>query len=67
MSIGNFKGQAIPQTAFNFENVLSHMEGKDKRMFIEFVKRMIKWDPGERSTARELLQDAWLYAKFDED
>lgn len=35
-------------------------------MFIEFVKRMLKWRPEERSTARELLNDPWLYAEFDE-
>jgi serine/threonine protein kinase len=43
------------------------MHGEDKRMFIEFVQRMIKWNPEERSTAKELLQDPWLYADFDED
>ena len=31
--------------------------GDQKRMFIDFVKRMIKWRPEERSTAKELLQD----------
>jgi len=36
-------------------------------MFIEFIRRMIKWHPEERSTAKELLQDPWLYAEFDED
>lgn len=36
-------------------------------MFIEFVKRMIKWRPEERSTARELLQDPWLFTEFEED
>lgn len=37
------------------------MEGGDKRMFIEFVKRMTKWNPDERSTAKELRRDPWLY------
>lgn len=36
-------------------------------MFINFVKRMLKWNPAERSTAKELLQDPWLYAEFEED
>jgi hypothetical protein len=35
-------------------------------MFIQFVKRMIKWRPEERSTAKELLQDPWLYTDFDD-
>lgn len=36
-------------------------------MFVEFVRGMIKWLPEERSTAKELLQDPWLYAEFDAD
>jgi serine/threonine-protein kinase SRPK3 len=36
-------------------------------MFIEFVQRMIKWHLEERSTAKELLQDPWLYAELSED
>lgn len=35
-------------------------------MFIEFVRRMIKWHPEERSTAKELLQDPWLYAELED-
>lgn len=65
MSIGILKCQA--PTIFNFENMLVQMHGEDKKMFIEFIKRMLKWDPEERSTAKELLQDPWLYAEFDED
>lgn len=41
--------------------------GEDKRMFIKFVKCMIKWNSDERSTAKELLWDPWLYTEFDED
>lgn len=36
-------------------------------MLIEFIKRMIKWRAEERSTAKELLRDPWLYADFDKD
>jgi hypothetical protein len=36
-------------------------------MFIEFAQRMIKWVPEERSTAKELLQDPWLYAELGGD
>lgn len=51
-------------TNFNFDTVINNIHGEDKRMFIEFVKRMIKWRPEERSTAKELLDDPWLYADF---
>ncbi|KAA8643356.1 putative protein kinase [Aspergillus tanneri] len=56
---GEFKGPKIG-AEFNFETSLSQIKGDDKRMFISFVKRMIKWRPEERSTPRELLEDPWL-------
>lgn len=52
---------------FNFNNMLARMHGEDKKMFTRFVKQMLKWKPEERSTAKELLQDPWLYAEFEED
>jgi serine/threonine-protein kinase SRPK3 len=65
MLVGVCKAQA--PTAFNFSNVLVHMHGEDKEMFTKFIKRMLKWEPADRSTAKELLQDPWLYAEFEDD
>ncbi|OAG33821.1 hypothetical protein AYO21_12081 [Fonsecaea monophora] len=36
------------------------LDGENKRLFLEFVKSMLRWDPNERLTARELLDDPWL-------
>ena len=36
------------------------MDGEEKQKFIRFVKRMIKWNPDERATAKELAKDPWL-------
>ena len=36
------------------------MTGEDKRLFIAFVKRMLRWMPEDRATAAELLEDPWL-------
>ncbi|PWY94166.1 hypothetical protein BO94DRAFT_459068, partial [Aspergillus sclerotioniger CBS 115572] len=66
-SDGQFKGTTIAPLNFTFENSLRNIHNEDKRMFIEFVQRMIKWHLDERSTAKELLQDPWLYADFDDD
>lgn len=35
-------------------------EGEDKDLFIKFARRMLKWMPEERATAKELLDDPWL-------
>ena len=65
---GQFEGTTIAPSDFNSESSIRNIDNdEDKRLFIEFVQRMIKWLPEERSTAKELLQDPWLYAEFDEE
>jgi hypothetical protein len=41
-------------------NSLKQVEGEDKRLFLDFIKKMLRWRPEERSSAKELLTDAWL-------
>jgi serine/threonine-protein kinase SRPK3 len=43
------------------------MAGEERQRFIQFVKRMMTWRPEERSTAKELLNDPWLYNDFPQD
>ncbi|KAI9806335.1 MAG: hypothetical protein M1825_006450 [Sarcosagium campestre] len=45
----------------SFESTLTGVPGLERAEFIAFMKRMIKWRPQDRSTARELLSDPWLY------
>ncbi|KAL1968647.1 hypothetical protein VTN77DRAFT_1473 [Rasamsonia byssochlamydoides] len=45
------KDPSLIPTHFSFASTLNHIAGEDKKMFVEFVKRMIKWRPEERSTA----------------
>ncbi|RMD42050.1 hypothetical protein DV735_g3094, partial [Chaetothyriales sp. CBS 134920] len=47
-------------SGFSFETTLSRVSGQEKTKLIDFVRRMLRWNPNERSTARELLQDPWL-------
>ncbi|RAL12216.1 kinase-like protein [Aspergillus homomorphus CBS 101889] len=58
---GTLKDEDLIPSNFSFESTLSKFDGEEKRMFINFVKRMIKWKPEERSTAKELSQDPWLH------
>ncbi len=37
-----------------------NLSGGDKTTFLKFVRRMLQWRPEDRSSARELLEDAWL-------
>ncbi|KAL6918397.1 hypothetical protein FSST1_009892 [Fusarium sambucinum] len=52
---------------FNLENTIKCMTGEEKVRFIEFIRRIVRWSPEERSTARELLQDPWLHEDFSQD
>ncbi|KAL8884341.1 MAG: hypothetical protein Q9192_006871 [Flavoplaca navasiana] len=46
--------------ASTLESCLASLTGEDKRLFLNFVRRMLKWMPEDRATAGELLQDPWL-------
>ncbi|EON64188.1 hypothetical protein W97_03418 [Coniosporium apollinis CBS 100218] len=52
---------------FSLENSLSKINGEDKRMFLDFVRKMLKWRPEDRSMAKDLLKDPWLCADFPEE
>jgi serine/threonine-protein kinase SRPK3 len=40
------------------------LSGKEKDAFIEFIKKMVKWNPEDRSSAKDLLKDPWLHTDF---
>ncbi|KAL8745942.1 MAG: hypothetical protein Q9190_001969 [Brigantiaea leucoxantha] len=52
--------QLIPSEAFTFSDLTPFLQGEDKRLFIEFASKMLKWLPEERSSAKDLYSDPWL-------
>ncbi|PWY82141.1 hypothetical protein BO70DRAFT_429204 [Aspergillus heteromorphus CBS 117.55] len=38
----------IPSEEFNFSNIMSFLEGEDRRLFRDFVRRMLCWVPRRR-------------------
>ncbi|OBT52208.1 hypothetical protein VE04_07584 [Pseudogymnoascus sp. 24MN13] len=36
------------------------LQGEEKKLFLEFVSKMLRWVPEDRLTARDLLADPWL-------
>jgi serine/threonine protein kinase len=36
------------------------LEGRNKEMFLAFMRKMLQRRPEDRKTAKELLQDPWL-------
>lgn len=46
--------------SLTLENSEENLEGHQKELFLKFMRKMLKWVPEERKTARELLMDPWL-------
>jgi serine/threonine protein kinase len=61
-SNGRWKG-AIEVPQCSLEDSEEYLEGENKKMFMQFVRKMLRWDPEERQSARELLTDPWLIAQ----
>ncbi|KAI1909054.1 hypothetical protein LOZ12_004359 [Ophidiomyces ophidiicola] len=58
---GEFKyPHLIPPDGYGLSSITPFLEGEDKRLFLEFAKRMLKWLPEQRATAAELIEDPWL-------
>ncbi|ATY62716.1 kinase domain-containing [Cordyceps militaris] len=49
----------IPQGK-SLEKAELFLTGRNKDMFLSFVKGMLTWRPEDRKTAKELLEDPWL-------
>ncbi|KAL4812097.1 hypothetical protein BDW67DRAFT_179000 [Aspergillus spinulosporus] len=37
-----------------------NLEGKQQQLFLQFLRKMLKWQPEKRESARGLLDDPWL-------
>ncbi|RAL12337.1 putative protein kinase [Aspergillus homomorphus CBS 101889] len=44
----------------SLEDSEEYLEGENKELFMQFVRKMLQWDPEARLSARELLMDPWL-------
>ncbi|KAJ5804251.1 kinase-like domain-containing protein [Penicillium psychrosexuale] len=58
-SEGNWKG-AVPIPSRSFEQLEGNLEGEQQELFLAFMRKMVRWRPEERSSAKDLLSDQWL-------
>ena len=59
LAVGNWRGAAeIPRTSLEDEE--KQLEGEEKALFLDFARKMLRWKPEERSSAKELMDDIWL-------
>jgi hypothetical protein len=44
----------------SLEKAKQFLRGRNKAIFLEFIRRMLSWRPEDRKTAAKLLKDPWL-------
>ncbi|KZZ99678.1 hypothetical protein AAL_02250 [Moelleriella libera RCEF 2490] len=59
-----FRHPDLMPEGVSLENSITKIHGEEKKHFFAFVRRMMQWDPRNRSTAKELLSDIWLCKDF---
>lgn len=59
-SEGEFMHKDLIPIDVRLEDSVLSLEGEDKRLFLDFIKKMLQWLPEDRKTAKELLEDPWL-------
>lgn len=57
---GKWKQDIEIPTGAELEDSEEFLEGKNKEMFMTFMRGMLQWRPEDRKTAKELLKDPWL-------
>lgn len=64
-STGKLKeGQKLANTSLEEEEKV--LEGEEKTEFLRFIKRMLQWDPADRPSATELVNDPFLHIESDD-
>ncbi|KAE8164290.1 kinase-like domain-containing protein [Aspergillus tamarii] len=56
---GDWKG-AIEIPSRTLEKLEGNLEGEPQRLFLQFVRKMLRWKLEARGSARKLLDDPWL-------
>lgn len=64
LTLSGFLGDFCVETQFRaripLEERESTLEGEDKSKFLHLIRKMLQWEPGMRSSAKELAQDEWI-------
>lgn len=62
--IGNWKC-LNPVLPVSWEDFEKNLEGPNKKGFLDFVRKMVRWLPESRATPSELLEDPWLLGEIE--
>ncbi|KAJ5582657.1 hypothetical protein N7535_001277 [Penicillium sp. DV-2018c] len=59
-SEGDFCAGMPLRARVSLEQRESTLEGEEKLKFLNLIRKMLQWEPGMRSSAKELAQDEWI-------
>ena len=57
---GKWKQDIDIPTGVSLEQSEKFLKGRNKEMFLAFMRGMLQWRPEDRKTAKDLLHDPWL-------
>ncbi|KAK1809531.1 hypothetical protein LTR12_016093 [Friedmanniomyces endolithicus] len=62
---GKWKGDVpVPQTSL--ETAEARLQGEEKELFLNFMKKMLQWRPEDRKDIRDVFMDDWFLADLIE-
>ena len=59
-SSGAFMHKDLIPSWVRLEDTVRSLGGENKRLFLNFARKMLQWLPEDRKSAKELLEDPWL-------
>jgi hypothetical protein len=59
-SPGDFCAEISLKDQIPLEERETTLEGQDNERFLRLIRKMLQWEPGRRSSAKELGQDEWI-------
>jgi len=63
--IGYFTHPHSIPTYFKMEDYITCMTEEERKLFLDFVRKMLQWLPEDKKTAKELREDPWLRSGLD--
>lgn len=64
---GEFIRKDLIPREFGIAETVTVFQGEEKKQFLNFVSKMLQWQPEERGTAKELLEDPFLQLEDESD
>ncbi|OQD71476.1 hypothetical protein PENPOL_c001G09681 [Penicillium polonicum] len=61
---GEWNNQINVPRGMSLESSEERLSGRNKEMFLKFMRGMLQWRPEDRKTAKQLLKDPWLDSKM---